>query len=202
MYVCLVLRIIILIRNMIKNALFFINWIGRKIALKLYSIIEYNYLPKDFVSSSGHTKIKFARSLAFKILLLRFIRIYQRKRYRTDFSANTSVHRTLETFTVKILNHAGAPRQTGTKMAAVAEERTSRSLGDCVMAARAGAPRERWMSCKTCVPSLVSFYIVTSSHLSSLFPCGTPLFPTSSLFFSRGLVFILAYHGDDECQPR
>jgi len=106
MYVCLVLRIIILIRNMIKNALFFINWISRKIALKLYSIIEYNYLPKDFVSSSGYTKIKFARSLAFKILLLRFIRIYQRKRYRTDFLANTSVHRTLETFTVKILNHS------------------------------------------------------------------------------------------------
>lgn len=94
----------------------------------------------------------------------------------------------------------GALRQTGTKMAAVAEERTSRSLGDCVMAARAGVSRgpTRWTSCEARTPlaSLPLHSPFSSSSPPPLLLCTLrdPSF-SSSLFFSRGLVFILATTG-------
>jgi len=73
-----------------------------------------------------------------RLRLSLYERIYQRKRYCTEFLSEHERARNVRDLHRGDLEPwpRGAPEETGTKMAAVAEERTSRSLvGDCVMAA-------------------------------------------------------------------
>lgn len=97
-------------------------------------------MPHIFI---GLCEIKFAILVSALILLScavgnHFLRIYLTKEISYGFLTEHK-HGTLETFTVEILNRR---TETGTKMATVAEEQTSHSLGDCVMAARELGSRE------------------------------------------------------------
>lgn len=131
-------------------------------------------------------------------MLLRFIRIYQRKRYRTDFSPSASVHGTLETFTVEILNRSRRTEtdryQDGGRGRGTDEPQSRRLCNGGPSRGLAG-PHERGERPARLVPP--SRLPLHSPLFTSLLPllCGTPLFSTSSLFFSRGLVFILATTG-------
>jgi len=109
------------------------------------------------------------------------------------------VHRTLETFTVEILNHSRRTEidryQDGGRGRGTDEPQPRRLCNGGPSRGLARAPRERWTSCEARAPlSSLPPHSSLFSPLLSL-PCRTLLFPTSSLFFSRGLVFILATTG-------
>lgn len=117
---------------------------------------------------------------------LLYTRIYQRKRYRTDFSARASVHGTLKTFTVEILNHS---RRTARPVPRwrpwPRNERVAASAGRLCNGGSSlsqSSTREVNVLRGSC-PPLVS--CIVSSRVPS----------PSLLFFSRGLVFILATTG-------
>lgn len=108
---------------------------------------------------------------------------------------------TLETFTVEILNHSRRTEtdryQDGGRGRGTDEPQPRRLCNGGPSRGLAG-PHERGERPAKLVPPLVS--PCTVPFLASLFSLsraggGTPLFPTSSLFFSRGLVFILATTG-------
>lgn len=118
---------------------------------------------------------------------LLYTRIYQRKRYRTDFSARASVHGTLKTFTVEILNHS---RRTARPVPRwrpwPRNERVVASAGRLCNggSSLSQSPTREVNVLRGSCPPLVSFCIVSSCVPSP-----------SLLFFSRGLVFILATTG-------
>lgn len=159
----------------------------RRFMLKLRLMIKYNCL-SDFREFAEHTKIKFARSPHVTLVLLlrdRFIRIYQRKRYRTDFSPSASVHGTLETFTVEILNHSRRTEtdryQDGGRGRGTDEPQPRRLCNGGPSRGLAGPHERGERPARLVPPSRLSLFLslslctIPSSLLSSPYPAG-PLF--------------------------
>lgn len=183
-----------------------ITWIKstehlRRFALKLRLIIDIRLSSYDFRDLIGHAKIKIRKAVARDFRIALYESTNERDIARISQRARACMERSRpspwRSWTI-----VGALRQTGTKMAAVAEERTSRSLGDCVMAARAGVSRgpTRWTSYEARTPLTSPSAQSPLFLLSSPYTAG-PLFFLFTLFLSRTRLYP-RYHGDDECQPR
>jgi len=164
---------------------------------KLRYIIEDIFVSPDLI---GHPCIR--SNLDAIATIASCERIYQRKRYRTEFLSEHERARNVRDLHRGDLEpwpRGGDRYQDGGRGRGADEPQPRRRLCNGGLGSRAGL-RARGERPARLVPPLLSFCIAFSPPVRPV--ALAPSFLPPRLFFSRGLVFILALSRHDECQPR